>query len=81
MSTAHKRFQFSLHITPEDYVTYYEGVTTSVLVRTYCGKKVKFPASVLRQYVTQNGIRGIFEMEVDQNSKLVSVHKVNENFA
>ncbi len=76
MNTDHKRFQFSLNISHDDYSAYYEGVATSVLVRTYCGKKVKFPASVLRQFIKQNGIHGVFEMVVDQNNKFVSVNKI-----
>lgn len=79
MNAEHKRFQFFLRISPDDYVAYYQGLATSVLVKTYCGKKVKFPASVLRQFVTQSGIRGIFEMVVDQNNKFVKVRKISEN--
>ncbi|MCP5004164.1 MAG: DUF2835 domain-containing protein [Planctomycetes bacterium] len=75
----HKYFQFSLNISTEDYAAYYEGQATSVMVRTYCGKRVKFPAAVLRQFVTQNGISGTFEMVVDQNNKFVSAHRISGN--
>ncbi|MDR4503241.1 MAG: DUF2835 domain-containing protein [Candidatus Scalindua sp.] len=79
MNDEHKRFQFSLHISPDDYAAYYKGLATSVFVETYCGRKVKFPASVLRQFVTRNGIHGMFEMVVDQNNKLMQISRISGN--
>lgn len=70
-------FQFSLYISTDDYMAYYEGSVKHVLVSTYSGIKLKFPASILRQFLTHDGIKGSFEMEVDQNYKFQSIRRID----
>ena len=73
-----RHYQFTLGISPDDYAKYYEGVVTEVQVETYSGLILRFPASVLRKYLTHNGIHGAFEMEVDQNDKFVSIRNIDK---
>lgn len=72
-----QRFHFSLSISPDDYKAFYEGVARHVQVVTHSGIRLRFPASVLRQFLTTSGIQGSFELEVDQNNKFVSIHRLN----
>ena len=73
-----RQFQFSLHISTEDYIAYYEGIARYVLVITFEGLKLKFPASFLRQFLTHDGIHGLFEIEIDHNNKLVDIHRIEQ---
>ncbi len=72
-----QRFHFSLSISPDNYAAYYEGAARNVQVVTLGGIKLRFPASVLRQFLTTSGIQGAFELEVDQNNKFVSIRRLS----
>lgn len=73
-----QRFQFTLRIPTDDYALYYEGAVKDVQVETYGGIILRFPASVLRKYLTHDGIHGSFEMEVDHNDKFVSIRNIDK---
>jgi hypothetical protein len=67
---------FSLHITPEQYLTYYQGAAKNVSVQTEDGKRLQFPANALQKFVTHEGIKGRFRIRFDQNNKLIGVEKL-----
>ncbi len=73
-----KRYRFSLNISPDTYSAYYAGAVKSVVVQTDAGKTVQFPAAVLRQFLAHDGIHGVFEMEIDQNNKLVDFRRLEQ---
>jgi len=70
------KFDFLLNIANEEYLRYYRGSAHNVLVMTWQGKKVQFPASALRPFVTNKGIQGHFVLVMDENNKLVELRKV-----
>ena len=41
------RYEFQLHISPEDYLDYYRSAIRHVIVRCGNGQTVQFPASLL----------------------------------
>lgn len=65
-----------LHISPDDYVAYYRGDIKDVVVRSRDGKVVKFPASILRRFVSREGIEGEFEIECGPDNRLRSIRRV-----
>ena len=67
---------FSIHITAEKYLQYYQGTAKNVRVRTEDGRSLKFPANNLQQYVTRDGISGRFEMIFDNDHKIISLKKL-----
>ncbi len=73
-----KRYRFSLNISPDTYSAYYAGAVKSVVVQTDAGKTVQFPAAILRQFLAHDGIHGVFEMEIDQNNKLVNFRRLEQ---
>ncbi len=68
--------QFQLNLSKEEYIRYYQGSARFVLVRAHDGRTVKFPASLLRQFVTRDGVRGQFELRFDERNKLRSLRKL-----
>ena len=72
-----KEFYFSLSIPAEEYLAYYEGVASDVITTNNEGKHIKFPAYVLRPYLTNQGIYGRFVLQCDEQNKFVSIKKVS----
>jgi hypothetical protein len=70
-----QRFSFGLDISAEKYLRYYQGNAKSVVVVTDDGLTLKFPANNLQKYVTRDGIHGRFEIDVDEDHKIVAFRK------
>ncbi len=68
--------RFRLNLSTDEYIRYYQGSASFVLVRAHDGRTVKFPAGLLRRFVTREGIRGEFELQFDKRNKLSSMHKL-----
>lgn len=62
-----KRYEFELAISAAEYLDYYRGTITQVIARTKSGVVVQFPARLLRDVVTEGGVRGRFELVCDEN--------------
>jgi len=72
-----QRFRFSLNISSDEYLAYYSGMTRYILTETDTGETIKFPASILRRFLTHRGIHGLFEIEIDENNKMVNICKLD----
>ena len=68
--------RFDLHISAEDYLSYYQGVAKYVMVTTYGGNSVQFSAHLLRPFVRHDGVHGQFILRYDQGHKFVGLEKV-----
>lgn len=73
-----QRIRMKLAISPDDYLAFYQGQARNVLARAEDGRSVQFPAGALRQYITRDGIRGLFELEFDHNHRFVALFKVRD---
>ena len=62
--------RFSLNLTADSYLRYYQGHAKSVSVVADDGRCVEFPANALRPFVTKQGVQGHFELQVDDNNHL-----------
>ena len=71
------RFQFCLQISPEQYLEYYRGNARHVLARCTSGQTVRFPASLLRRFITNEGIHGDFILTCDENNKCIDLQRVS----
>lgn len=69
--------RFALNISGDRYLSYYEGAARVVVARSFDGRRIQFPANVLRRFVTRDGIQGVFEMEFDEDNKFVSIRRVD----
>ena len=66
--------RFSLYLSSEQYLAYYQGHAKNVSVVSDDGRRIEFPAEHLRPYLTHEGIRGHFEIEFDQQHRFVALH-------
>jgi Protein of unknown function (DUF2835) len=71
---------FSLQISADVYREYYKGKARYVLAQSRDGRKIKFPAAVLRQFLTHEGIFGQFRLCFDDNHKLINIEKIGDKF-
>lgn len=67
---------FSLSISKDEYLRYYQGSANAVIVRARDGKRVSFPASALRLFVGHDGVSGEFVLTYDDNNRFVDLKKV-----
>ena len=68
--------KFSIKLSYEKYLSFYQGYAESVLVRAYDGRKIKFPAEILKPYLTREGINGHFIIHFDDRNKYKSLEKI-----
>ncbi|VAX10510.1 hypothetical protein MNBD_GAMMA25-1420 [hydrothermal vent metagenome] len=68
--------RFHLNITVETYRHYYQGQVNEVQVRSLEGQNLRFPAAILRPYLSHTGVSGLFELEFDENRRFVSLQRL-----
>jgi hypothetical protein len=69
------KYFFSIKITTNEFLPYYQGKIQNVVVTTNQGVKVQFPAMHLRKYLTVSGIQGEFCLQTREN-KFLSLSKL-----
>ena len=70
--------EFGLSISGDEYLKYYRGQVKWVVAISSEGLKVKFPANLLKPYITRNGIDGRFILKYLSNGKAVSLTQLSE---
>lgn len=70
------KYYFTLKISSEEFLPYYQGKVHNVQVTTTNGITVQFPAMHLRKHLSSLGIQGYFCLET-QNNKFLSLNKIN----
>jgi hypothetical protein len=71
-----KTLVVDLYISADQYLRHYQGAIKQVICTSRDGRKVQFPSGVLQRFVTHDGISGSFQLEIDDNNKLVSVSRI-----
>lgn len=57
------------------YQEMYKGSKKYLVAHSRDGRKIQLPLSVFQRFVTRKGVYGTFEVEFDENRKLVSIRK------
>jgi predicted flavoprotein YhiN len=70
-----KRFEFSLALSAEQYLAYYQGAASKVVVRCTNGQSIQFPARLLTRFVTHQGIQGQFVLTCSDDMKGSTLHR------
>lgn len=70
------KFEFTLHLSSEEYLQYYEGAAKAIQVQSSCGKTIQFPAIKMREFVLKEGVHGTFVIELDSKNKFLSIKKI-----
>lgn len=70
--TAH----FFINISADEFRAYYRGDIKYVITRAKDGRKIQFPAEVLRPFLDQHGVRGNFVITFDRDHKFVEIQRL-----
>lgn len=71
-------YKFSLHLSAEEYLQYYEGLAKAIQVRSFCGKTIQFPADKMREFILKDGLHGTFVMRLNSHNKFLSVKRLDD---
>ena len=71
-----RKIRVNLHISPRQYLAYYKGTADAVVATSVDGRTVRFPARVLRQFLTHDGIEGTFQIRFNEHNKFLGIEKV-----
>lgn len=66
----------SLNISSDEYLKAYQGAGKNVFAKDLEGRNVRFPASILRPFVTHSGVHGVFQIEFGETGKFSQIRKV-----
>ncbi|MEJ2199830.1 MAG: DUF2835 domain-containing protein [Desulfuromonadaceae bacterium] len=72
-----RQARFTLHISADEMLRYYRGRAAMVAVVAEDGRRIRFPVSNLRPFVTANGIHGRFVIRYDANNRLLAVERIS----
>lgn len=70
------KYYFTLNMSYEQFLPFYQGRVQTVIVLTTKGQKLKFPAIHLKPYLKPSGIKGYFCMNTE-NNKYLSLEKLS----
>ncbi|RYZ91992.1 MAG: DUF2835 family protein [Moraxellaceae bacterium] len=66
-----------LNISPEQFQRLYEGVVKTVNARSIDGRNVRFPANILRPFVTHAGVVGTFAIHFSNENRFLNIEKID----
>ncbi len=72
-----EKIGFHIALSADEYLQYYNGTASALIVKADDGRRVQLPAGRFRQFVTQDGIHGYFEITLDENHELLSIKKLS----
>lgn len=71
-----QRARFDMNIPAEQVLAYYQGVAHQVSIVAHDGRRIEFPVEKLRPFMEHGGIRGMFELEFDEQHRFVALHRI-----
>lgn len=66
-----------LRILPDEFQRLYEGNVKDVSARSSDGLRVRFPANILRPFVTHAGVSGTFAIHFGDDNRFHSIEKID----
>lgn len=70
-------YEFYVHVSAERLLAMYSGDARYLIVWSSEGLKLQLPLANFRPFVTDGGLKGRFEVTVDQQNKLQSLKKIS----
>ena len=66
-----------LRIGADEFQRLYTGTIKDVVSRSQDGLRVRFPANILRPYVTHDGVSGRFHIHFDDDNRFQGIEKID----
>ena len=70
--------QFSLNLSYEKFLHVYKGEAKFVVTKAFDGRTIRFPAEVLKPYLTREGVQGDFEITFNAQNKFQDLKKLRQ---
>ena len=70
------KYYFNINISYDDFLPYYQGKVTTIVVMSTQGQRIQFPAMHIRKYLLSTGIKGLFCMQTE-NNKFLLLEKIH----
>ncbi|BFM16429.1 hypothetical protein R50073_26120 [Maricurvus nonylphenolicus] len=67
----------NLMIPADEYQLMYQGVVKDVVTRAVDGRTVRFPAHILRPFVTHDGVSGRFQIIFDDDHRFQTIKRLD----
>ena len=71
-----KHYRFAIFISAYEFEQVYQGAARNIVVTAHNGLRVQIPALRFLPFVSKEGVRGQFELCVDQQNKFVSLQRL-----
>ncbi|ESP93315.1 MULTISPECIES: DUF2835 family protein [Pseudoalteromonas] len=71
-----QEYYFFLRLTYEQCLAYYEGDIEYIQVVEDGGKRIRFPATHIRRFVSSIGVSGRFRLQLDDSNRFIALEKV-----
>ena len=71
-----QRVRFDINIPGEQILAYYQGIARQISVLAHDGRRIEFPADKLRPFLDHLGVKGVFELEFDDDHRFVALHRI-----
>jgi hypothetical protein len=65
------KYYFNINITYDEFLPYYQGRVSSIVVMSTEGQRIQFPAIHIKKYLLSSGINGYFCMQTKNNQFLL----------
>jgi hypothetical protein len=75
--SATTRMWFDLSISYDEFEKVYRGQVHQIFTYSLDGRSIKFPAGILRPFLTHDGVQGRFCLIFDKNHKFVDIERAS----
>lgn len=65
-----------MKISQEECLRYYQGGVKTLSAASEDGRRVRFPANVIKKFINHHGISGRFQLNYDPEGKLLDIIKL-----
>jgi hypothetical protein len=69
-------YRFSISVSTEDWLSFYEGAIQNIIVRTFHGLRLSIPAQNFLPFVTFSGVQGTFEITFNEQKRITKLIKI-----
>ncbi|MFD2180049.1 DUF2835 family protein [Veronia pacifica] len=73
-----RTFTFSVDIPYQNFLDYYKGIASTVVVTADSGESMELDASHFRDFVSPHGVRGRFRLVLGDGNRFESLEMIDE---
>ena len=71
-----REYRFVIRLPADRALAYYQGAIYTVQAVDVEGRRIRFPARLLRSHITHLGIEGLFALRVDDQNRAIDLRRL-----